>query len=336
MDHGIDRVKQFNAPLVSVVITTVNRPEELERAIASVLAQTMQDFEIVVVIVGPTDVIDLSHLAGLDERLRVLPLIQNVGLAEARNRGIHAGLGQWIALLDDDDEWLPGKLMAQVKAATEAKSEFVFVPCRFIERTLELSRIMPERLPRSADKFSEYIYCEHGYLQPSMYFFSHALGLAVPFTKGLRHVEDSDWMLRMSQLPGVMIRPVEECLSVYHNYKSGTRESETTPWRFALEWGMANHGLFTHKAFPYFVARLCVNARRVGESPAVLLLLLKSARKHGDLSLRVLVYFLSYWTVPPGVLRSVRRKLGWSRYKSSRVSTMLQEVGVDRLGGQLC
>jgi glycosyltransferase involved in cell wall biosynthesis len=336
MEGILDRQMSMSLSLVSVVITAMNRPLELDRAIASVLAQTYQSFEIVVVIDGPSDVIDPVHVAGLDERIRVLPLAQNVGLAEARNYGIRAAHGNWIALLDDDDEWLPEKLAAQVAMAEEAKSEFVFAPCRFMERTLEINRMMPAVLPKNTNKFSEYIYCGHGYLQPSMYFFSRALGLAVPFTKGLRHVEDSDWMLRMSQLPGVVVCPVEACLSIYYNYKDGARESETTPWRFALEWGMKNHELFTHKAFPYFVARLCVNARRSGESPAVLWLLLKAAKKYGNLTPKVIAYFLSYWIVSPGMLRDMRMKFGRHPGGSVPVTSMLQEGDLRRLGGQQC
>ncbi len=333
---ALDVMRHSSPPLVSVVITAVNRPKELDRAIASVLSQTMQDFEVVVVIDGPTDAIDPLHLARLHDRIVVLPLLQNVGLAEARNYGIRAARGRWIGLLDDDDEWLPAKLMAQVKAAEQVPGEFVFVPCRFMEKTLEIDRVMPEMLPESAERFSEYIYCNHGYLQPSMYFFSRALGLAVPFTKGLRHVEDSDWLLRVSHCPGVVIRPVEECLSIYYNYKSGDRESETTPWRFALSWGMANHSLFTRKSFPYFVARLCVNARRSGESITILWFLLKSAKIHGKFTPKVLAYFFCYWFIPPGMLRNIRTKIGRTRRTSRIVSPILLRNESGSFRGQIC
>jgi glycosyltransferase involved in cell wall biosynthesis len=334
---SLECAAKVDAPRVSVVITALNRPVELDRAIKSVLAQSFQNFEIIVVIDGPTEAIDQAHVAGLDTRIRILALVQNVGLAEARNCGIQEARGRWVALLDDDDEWLPRKLEAQVKAAHDSDAEFLFAPCRFIERTLEMDRVMPEALPQSAKNFSEYIYCKHGYLQPSMYFFSRALGLAVPFTKGLRHVEDSDWMLRMSRWPGVAICSVHECLSVYYNYKQGVRESETTPWKFALEWGVRNHELFSRRAFPYFVARLCVNARRGGESPRVLWRLIQTARRYGVLTPRVVAYFLSYWLLPPGTLRGLREAFVSSgRRKSVKVSSMAAENDAARLGGQSC
>jgi glycosyltransferase involved in cell wall biosynthesis len=291
---------------VSAIIPTRNRPELLERAVRSVLAQTFQDFEIIVVIDGPDENTRPSMLVTLDPRIRVLSLPKNVGLAEARNEGIRAADGKWIALLDDDDEWLPEKLRLQVAKATALGGDFVFVPCQFIEKTLAIERTMPAVLPNDATRFSEYIYCDGGYLQPSMYFMSRALALEVPFTKGLRHIEDSDWLLRMACHPTIQVGAVERPLSIYYNLKSGDRESETTPWNHPLDWAVRNHTLFTRRAFPFFVARLCVNARKAGEPLSVLFLLLAKARRYGDLTPRVLCYFLAYWFFADDALKSLR------------------------------
>ena len=57
-----------------------------------------------------------KELARQDERLRVIALAVSVGGSDARNRGVDAASGEWIAFLDDDDEWLPGKLQAQLDA----------------------------------------------------------------------------------------------------------------------------------------------------------------------------------------------------------------------------
>lgn len=293
-------------PEVSVVIPALNRPRLLERAIRSVLAQSFQDFEIVVVIDGPAATVKAVEVEAMDPRVKAVLLSGNVGLAEARNVGIRAARGRWIALLDDDDEWLPKKLQRQWSAAIACGGDYVFVPCKFLEKTLTLERVMPERLPDGPEKFSEYIYCEQGYLQPSMYFMSRALCLEVPFTKGLRHIEDSDWLLRASRHPEIRIRAVDEVLSIYYNYKDGTRESEGTPWEHPLRWGIEKHELFTRRAFPFFVARLGLNARRAGAPIGVLFHLIATARKYGSLSARSLAYFVAYWFLPDHALRRLR------------------------------
>jgi glycosyltransferase involved in cell wall biosynthesis len=293
---------------VSAIIPTRNRPEPLERAIRSVLAQTFEDFEVIVVIDGPDKVTRPDILRAMSRRVRVISLAENVGLAEARNEGIRRARGRWVALLDDDDEWLPEKLAFQIAAAEKLEGEYVFVPCKFIEKTLTLERIMPAKLPKSALNFSEYIYCEQGYLQPSMFFMSRALCLEVPFTKGLRHVEDSDWLLRAMRHPGIKLGGVNRALSIYYNYKSGDRESETTPWEKPLKWAVENHALFTRRAFPFYVARIGVNAKQAGEPISVLFHLLRMASEYGSLNIKSLLYFFAYWFLPESYLKKVRTR----------------------------
>ncbi len=97
---------------ISVVIPTYNRASLVERAIRSVLAQHFSAYEIVVVDDGSSD--DTVHRIS-----RNFPDIQlitqpNRGVSAARNAGINAAIGEWIAFLDSDDVWNHKKLMKQV------------------------------------------------------------------------------------------------------------------------------------------------------------------------------------------------------------------------------
>jgi len=105
------------APTVSVVLPTYNSAQTVHRALSSVLAQTLQPFEIIVVDDGSTDdtvsiVEDLSR--GLPPGLlKLLKLESNQGCYYARNAGWDMAQGQFIALLDSDDSWHPRKLEIQ-------------------------------------------------------------------------------------------------------------------------------------------------------------------------------------------------------------------------------
>ena len=101
-------------PKVSVIILTYNRATLLRRALQSVLNQSFGDFEIIVVddasVDGTKDVMrDMS-----DNRIQYVQHKQNMGEGRSRNTGLAKAQGQYIAFLDDDDEWLPEKLELQV------------------------------------------------------------------------------------------------------------------------------------------------------------------------------------------------------------------------------
>ncbi|MBU4233654.1 MAG: glycosyltransferase family 2 protein [Proteobacteria bacterium] len=100
------------APLVSVIIPTYNRADLVRQALASVKAQTYRDFEIVVVDDGGTD--GTYEVLSADRDLRVLRHPRRRGVAAARNLGVAAARGEWLAFLDSDDLWLPDKLARQI------------------------------------------------------------------------------------------------------------------------------------------------------------------------------------------------------------------------------
>ncbi|RLF83553.1 glycosyl transferase, partial [Thermococci archaeon] len=105
----------MSRPTVSVIIPTYNRANLLKRAIASVLNQTFTDFELIVVDDASPDNTPEVVRSINDGRIRYVRLKKNSGGPVARNTGIRKARGRFIALLDDDDEWLPNRLELQIK-----------------------------------------------------------------------------------------------------------------------------------------------------------------------------------------------------------------------------
>lgn len=101
-------------PRVSVIIPTHRRPVLLKAALQSVLDQTFQDFEIVVVDDASRDNTEEVVRSFGDPRIRYLAHQSNWRVAAARNTGVLNSSGEIIAFLDDDDEWLPEKLERQI------------------------------------------------------------------------------------------------------------------------------------------------------------------------------------------------------------------------------
>jgi glycosyltransferase involved in cell wall biosynthesis len=100
-------------PVISVVIPAFNAGRFINRTIDSVLAQTYKDYEIIIVDDGSTDnTADAVKSYGSKVRYIYQP---NAGDGSARNTGINAATGKWLAFLDHDDEWVPEKLEEQMK-----------------------------------------------------------------------------------------------------------------------------------------------------------------------------------------------------------------------------
>ena len=115
----------MTTPTISVIIPTYNRAHMLRRAMRSVLDQTFEDLELIVVDDGSRDA-TADVVRGLaDMRVRYLRHDVNRGAQAARNTGLDAARGAYISFLDSDDEWLPEKL----------------------ERQMEIFRTNPHRLP---------------------------------------------------------------------------------------------------------------------------------------------------------------------------------------------
>lgn len=101
-------------PHVSVIIPTWNRATLLESAVRSVLAQTFESLEVLICDDASTDNTLEVVRSISDERVRLVAGLRGKRPAIPRNRGICASKGEWLAFLDDDDQWLPTKLQKQL------------------------------------------------------------------------------------------------------------------------------------------------------------------------------------------------------------------------------
>ncbi|MDG4758701.1 glycosyltransferase family 2 protein [Micromonospora sp. WMMD710] len=148
-------------PSVSVVVPTRDRPELLRAAVRAILAQDYPGpIEVVVVHDQSTPDESLAESTDPDRTVRVTRNARTPGLAGARNSGTLAAGGEVIAFCDDDDEWLPGKLVPQVAAlAADEKAEFVCCGIRVsydgttVDRVLDRDRITLDDLLR--DRMTE-------------------------------------------------------------------------------------------------------------------------------------------------------------------------------------
>ncbi len=109
-------------PIVSVVIPVYNHAHRVGSAISSVLSQTYGNYEVIVVNDGSTD--NLAETLLQFTGIRLINHDANFGRAAARNTGVLAARGEYIAFLDADDQWKPTKLARQIRFLEEKQRHF--------------------------------------------------------------------------------------------------------------------------------------------------------------------------------------------------------------------
>jgi glycosyltransferase involved in cell wall biosynthesis len=304
-----------STPHVSVVIPTLNRPELVTRAVASALAQTLDDIEVIVVVDGPDEATEAALAAVADPRLRVVVLPENGGAPNARNAGVREAQAPWTALLDDDDEWLPEKLSVQMALAKGARVARPIVACRLLNRTPRAQFVMPRRLPAEGEPLSEYLTVRRGlfhgdgFIQTSTIMAPTELLLRVPFSAEVRRMQELDWTLRALAEDGVDLVYTAEPLVIWHTDEDRPRVSHTSPWQESLEWLRRSRPLLTPRAYAALTMSVISSMAAPTRSTRVARTLLAEARRHGKPRAIDYVTFLQIWMIPPGLRASLRDRI---------------------------
>ena len=202
--------------LVSILVPAYNAAGFLEETVRSVLAQTHREWELLLIDDGSTDATPalLGSLSRLDPRIRTFRQ-ENAGTQAARNFGLRHARGDWVALLDHDDLWLPRKLERQLEIAREHPgAELLF--CNFSrwngERELDRHFTREDRLPSGAVLEKLARHCLFGAL--TVLVRRDALSRAGGFDTRFLRCGDWDLWLRLAE-QGVEARGTLEVLALW-------------------------------------------------------------------------------------------------------------------------
>lgn len=228
-------------PLVSVVIPTVGRPE-LCRAVRSAREQEHVPVEIVIVVDGAEGTVRLPR-ATSDLVDRVIWTGGGRGGSAARNAGVQAASGSWVAFLDDDDEWLPDKLVTQLALARRQGREVVVATrhTQFSAGTSRESSPLPVSLKRPDQSVAEYLFERRrpaggrASMYTSTLMCRREVALAVPWDESLARHQDWDWLVRLAHSGDVDVVQVPRALV---RVQTGSRGSISagTSWADSLAW----------------------------------------------------------------------------------------------------
>lgn len=227
-------------PLVSVIIPCFNNAKHIASSIDSVLSQDYPNIEVIVVDDGSTD--DSSTiLTQYTGRVRLLKQ-KNQGPAVARNTGISAARGEYIAFNDGDDIWLPGKIKAQVEhLENNPQTGLCYTSWLVWDQTQPLTEVL-DNLPKSSDK-SELVAEKSGWLYTKLLKVSVVCTITVMlraeivktvglFNKNYAIGEDHDYWLRVSRL--CQINKLRGIYAVYRINPNSTTQ-KVHPQNYSLQ-----------------------------------------------------------------------------------------------------
>ena len=125
--------------LVSIIMAAFNAEKTIECAVNSVLNQTFDDFELIIIDDCSTDKTAeiVESFAEKDKRVRLLKNKENKGVSLTRKRGLEEAKGEWIAILDSDDAWAPEKLEKQIVLQKKTNAELLFTGSAFMDENGE-------------------------------------------------------------------------------------------------------------------------------------------------------------------------------------------------------
>ncbi|HWA29827.1 MAG TPA: glycosyltransferase family 2 protein [Rhizomicrobium sp.] len=220
-------------PLFTVVIPVFNRADVLGQALRSVLDQTCQDFEVVVVDDGSRDCPERVVAAMADPRIRIVRQ-ENKGGAMARNRGFDEARGRYVALLDSDDRFLPHHLENMRKLLAGANDTIGYARM-VVDRGNGVTMIKPPRAIGPNEHMASYLLCDRGFVPTITVALPAEVARKVRYGGNWRAAEDTDFAVRLF-LAGYKFRMVDEPGAVWddtynpNRTSAGRKGARLIPW----------------------------------------------------------------------------------------------------------
>lgn len=216
------------SPFVSVIIPNYNRADRIQKAVESVLAQTWNAYELIVVDDTSTD--DSADIVRqfLSPQVRLIVHPKNKGVAAAWNTGIRKAKYSWVALLDSDDTWQPEKLATQIEYCRSHPETTVLGTGYHLQGIYRTFRVIPNQ---HDTQYRQILY--KNILHPGTTFLVQKqiferVGL---FDESLRRGQDTDWVLRCAKSERIQVIP--QPLATIHQH-TGRSAAHLEQSRIAL------------------------------------------------------------------------------------------------------
>lgn len=287
-------------PFFSIVIPCYNSAATMERTLQSCLAQSFADFEIVIIDDGSKDDIEALVSTYTDGRITFYGQA-NAGGGAARNRGAEMARGDYIAFLDSDDAFLPGKLQAFYDAIQAAGddahvSRKVWYAPLYFYRSDANRMVKPDRAIAVGEPVGDYLFCADGMMQTSTLVIPRAFFQQVRFNPSLPNLQDLDLCLRL-EAAGASFQMLSAPQTIWYDDGAVNRVSYRIKTDHILTWADAQRERLSPRAYHGFLARYLVPAY-IRRQPMKAMAILNDAMAAGALSRKRAASLLARGAMP--------------------------------------
>ncbi|GAC11318.1 glycosyltransferase family 2 protein [Paraglaciecola chathamensis] len=248
--------------LFSIIIPVFNREKALRSALESVLSQTMQNYEVLIIDDGSTPAIaaQIQHLVDSfeDTRFKLLRHKINKNGAAARNTGIHAASGQYICFLDSDDYWLPNKLELVFNCIkTKISDEYFLIHHQYRNSS---NGILAEALPKTPKRKTQsvahysFVINNVGGIQSSTICVPVKLARLCLFDERFSGHQDWDFAMKVGVLTR-SFRFIDQSLTIRCK-DSDDSVADCLGWKYSLWFYSQMHQYFGSESALYFFRRV--------------------------------------------------------------------------------
>lgn len=294
-------------PRVSVIIPTYNRAHLICRTLESACEQSYKNLEIIVVDDASTDNTEEAIARIKDARICYIRNQMNYGGGTARNTGIKAATGKYVAFLDSDDRWLPNKIEWQLMELENSTfPEKTVSYTQFKSENKYGNAILPNRGKLNNEKVADYLFVNGGEILTSTIMIPKSLALRVPFKPDLKKHQDVDLYLRLEK-QGSLFLFLQKPLTVWDDELRTDRISNLSNYKVSLNWIREYKAEISPRATKGFLIKEVV--RQLIESqqkPFYATQLILDAALHGVISLRQLSMLISKVTLPSKMRKQLK------------------------------
>nr|WP_281272978.1 glycosyltransferase family 2 protein [Salinisphaera halophila] len=303
---GVHVYSSLTRPAISAVIPSYRRYNEVVRATRSVLAQTLAPLEVIVVNDGP-DGRKARLLAELgDERIRFLEAVRRGSASATRNHGIRYARGDWVALLDDDDVWLPGKLEAQFSTLEgSGHTEAILAGQERVHLSNGRTHLRPPGADGEPVAAVKMLFGGRG-VHTSALLAPTSAFRRYPFNEDAERHEDWEWLLQAGRELPVIVAPDVVC---ERWMRPGEGLSRPGGFDYTWNWYLRNRALIdTHSRVRLICGPLTRKAA-FDRTPSALLRLLPELRRNEGLSPSNIVRISVPWLISSKLREFARNRL---------------------------